>query len=179
MVDEIKQRCSSRLNLIKILSNKKWGLNYNTLGNLHKSLIGSIIDYSFPCLNSFSNTNIKKIQVLQNSTVRFILKLKYDVPSNIMHHEALNKLKLLTVSNRLFELDERYVAGGLRHSVPLVVKLVDEYKEGFESRYVEYPIPLCNCYLTISSFFPELFNIQQILHVRSFSSAQLKQINKK
>ncbi|RMZ93853.1 hypothetical protein BpHYR1_016109, partial [Brachionus plicatilis] len=47
-------------------------------------------------------------------------------------------LKLLTVSNRLFELSERYVAGGLRHSVPLVVKLVDEYKADFESRYTEY-----------------------------------------
>ncbi|RNA01546.1 hypothetical protein BpHYR1_051056, partial [Brachionus plicatilis] len=28
------------------------------------------------------------------------------------------------------------------HSVPLVIKLVDEYKAGFESRYVEYPTPL-------------------------------------
>ncbi|RNA13509.1 hypothetical protein BpHYR1_015663, partial [Brachionus plicatilis] len=93
-------------------------------------------------LNSFSETNIKKIQVLQNSAIRFILKLKYDTPSKILHHEAFNKLKFLTVSNRLFELSERYVAGGLRHSVPLVINLVDEYKAGFESRYVEYQTPL-------------------------------------
>ncbi|RNA36719.1 hypothetical protein BpHYR1_034649, partial [Brachionus plicatilis] len=91
----------------------------------------SLIDYSFPCLNSFSETNIKKIQVLQNSAVRFILK--YDTPFNILHHEAFNKLKLLTVSNGLFELSERYVAGRLRHSVPLVIKLVYEYKAGFKS----------------------------------------------
>ncbi|RNA29913.1 hypothetical protein BpHYR1_025307, partial [Brachionus plicatilis] len=58
---EIKflERCNSRLNLIKILSNKKWGLDLNTLGNLYKSLIGSIPDYSFPCPNSLSETNIK------------------------------------------------------------------------------------------------------------------------
>ena len=72
-----------------------------------------------------------------------------------MHHEAFNKLKLLTVSNRLFELSETYVGTGLSHSIPLVVKLVDEYKQGFESRYIEYPTPLCNCNLTISSFFHE------------------------
>ncbi|RNA02310.1 RNA-directed DNA polymerase from mobile element jockey-like, partial [Brachionus plicatilis] len=54
MVDELKERCNSRLNLIKYLSNKKWGLKPKTLG--------SILDYSFPCLNSFSETNIKKIQ---------------------------------------------------------------------------------------------------------------------
>ncbi|RNA13478.1 hypothetical protein BpHYR1_032349 [Brachionus plicatilis] len=28
----------------------------------------SILDYSFPCLNSFSETNIKKIQVIQYPT---------------------------------------------------------------------------------------------------------------
>ncbi|RNA06690.1 hypothetical protein BpHYR1_012670 [Brachionus plicatilis] len=78
-------------------------------------------DYSFSFLNSLSETNIKKIQVLQNSAVRFILKLKCNTPSNIVHHEALNILKLLTISNLLFELSERYVAGVLRHSVPMVV----------------------------------------------------------
>ncbi|RNA14984.1 hypothetical protein BpHYR1_019022, partial [Brachionus plicatilis] len=94
--------------------------------------------------------NYKQFRIQQ-----LILKLKYETPSNIVHHEALNKQKLLTVSNRLFELSERYVGTGLSHSIPLVVRLVKEYKEGFESRYIEYPTPLCNCYLTISSYFPE------------------------
>ncbi|RNA28084.1 hypothetical protein BpHYR1_019812, partial [Brachionus plicatilis] len=91
-------------------------------------------------------TNIKKIQVIQNSAVRSILKLKYDTPSNIVPQETFNKLKLLTVTNRLFELSERDVRTGLSHSVPLVLRLVEEYREGFESRYIEYPTPLCNCY---------------------------------
>ncbi|RNA36062.1 hypothetical protein BpHYR1_052712 [Brachionus plicatilis] len=63
-------------------------------------------------------------------------------PSNIIHQEAFNKLNLLTISNRLFELSERYVRTGLSRSVPLVVRLVEEYREGFESRYIEYPTPL-------------------------------------
>ncbi|RNA07423.1 hypothetical protein BpHYR1_013753 [Brachionus plicatilis] len=96
-----------------------------------------------------------KFLAIQSTAVRSILKLKYDTTSNIVHHEAFNKLKLLTVSNRLFELNERYVGTGLSHSIPLVERLVKEYKEGFESRYIENPTPLCNCYLTISSFFPE------------------------
>ncbi|RNA18253.1 hypothetical protein BpHYR1_016038 [Brachionus plicatilis] len=70
LVDEIKERCNKRLNIIKILSNKKW------------------------------------------------------------------------VSNRLFELSERYVGTGLSHSIPLVERLVKEYKEDFESRHIEYPTPL-------------------------------------
>ncbi|RNA06689.1 RNA-directed DNA polymerase from mobile element jockey-like [Brachionus plicatilis] len=42
MIEEIKERCNSRLNLIKILSNKKWGLDLNTLGNLYNSLLVNI-----------------------------------------------------------------------------------------------------------------------------------------
>ncbi|RNA22946.1 hypothetical protein BpHYR1_005781 [Brachionus plicatilis] len=118
------------------VSNKKWDLDLNTLGNLYKSLIGSILDYSFPCLNSLSETNIKR----------------YNTPSNIIHNEAYNKLKLLTVSNRLFELSERYVRAGLSYSVPLTVRLVEEYNIGFESRYIEYSTPLCNCLEKMMSY---------------------------
>ncbi|RNA23268.1 hypothetical protein BpHYR1_033067 [Brachionus plicatilis] len=91
------------------------------------SLIGSILDYSFPCLNSLSEDNVKKLEVIQNSAVRSILKLKYDTPFNILHHEAYNKLKIPAVSNRLCELSERYIRAGLK---------------GFESGYIEYPTPL-------------------------------------
>ncbi|RNA12224.1 RNA-directed DNA polymerase from mobile element jockey-like [Brachionus plicatilis] len=168
LVDEIKERCNKRLNIIKILSNKKWGLNQNTLGNLYKSLVGSILDYSFPFLNSFSENNIKKLQAIQNTAVRSILKLKYDTPSNIVHHEAFNKLKLLTVSNRLFELSERYVGTGLSHSIPLVVRLVKEYK-GFESRYIECPTPLSTARLACGG----------VLHERSPMNKKIERIKNK
>ncbi|RNA11093.1 hypothetical protein BpHYR1_054380 [Brachionus plicatilis] len=46
-------------------------------------------------------------------------------------------------------LFERYVEGRLRHSVILVVKLVDEYKAGFESRCVEYPSSLLSQWLRL------------------------------
>ncbi|RNA25422.1 Sodium-coupled monocarboxylate transporter 1 [Brachionus plicatilis] len=105
---------------------QKMGSQSKTLGNLYKFLVGSILDYSFPCLNSFSENNIKKLQAIQNTAVRSILMLKYDNPSNIVHHEAFNKLKLLTVSNRLFELSERYVGTGMSHSIPLIERLVKE-----------------------------------------------------
>ncbi|RNA12726.1 hypothetical protein BpHYR1_032832 [Brachionus plicatilis] len=59
-----------------------------------------------------------------------------------MHQEAFNKLKLLTFSNRLVELSDIYVRAGLSNSVPLVVRLVEEYREGFESKYIEHPTQL-------------------------------------
>ncbi|RNA21818.1 hypothetical protein BpHYR1_040460 [Brachionus plicatilis] len=153
----IEKSCSGVFSKYKKESDN---LNLKIYGNRIKSQKEiKFLDYSFPCLNSFSENNIKKLQAIQNAAVRSILRLKYDTPSNIMHQEAFNKLKLLTVSNRLFELSERYVGTGLSHSIPLVERLVEEYKEGFEYRYIEYPTPLCNCYLTISPFFPENRNI--------------------
>ncbi|RNA38918.1 hypothetical protein BpHYR1_036155 [Brachionus plicatilis] len=98
-----------------------------------------------------SQNNIKKLHAIQNTAVRSILKLKYDTPSNIVHHEAFNKLKLLAVSNRLFELSERYGGTGLSHSIPLVERMVKEYKEGFESYILNTQLN-CNCYLTISPY---------------------------
>ncbi|RNA37960.1 hypothetical protein BpHYR1_047345 [Brachionus plicatilis] len=37
-----------------------------------------------------------------------------------------------------------YIRAGLSHSVPLLVKLVEEYREDFELRYIVYPPSLCN-----------------------------------
>ncbi|RNA38927.1 hypothetical protein BpHYR1_036164 [Brachionus plicatilis] len=41
---------------ILILSNKKWGLNQNTLGNLYKSLVGSILDYCCGFIHNFTKS---------------------------------------------------------------------------------------------------------------------------
>ncbi|RMZ99067.1 hypothetical protein BpHYR1_007269 [Brachionus plicatilis] len=71
--------------------------------------------------------------VVQNSAVQSILKLKlkYDTPLNILHHETLNKLTLLTVSNRLFELSERCDKTGLNESDPTFNVLFDHKHHNF------------------------------------------------
>ncbi|RMZ96689.1 hypothetical protein BpHYR1_013479, partial [Brachionus plicatilis] len=79
-----------------ILSNKKWSLNQNTLRNLYKSLVGSILDYSFPCLNSFSENNIKKLQAIQNTAVRssyIYYILTYSEGALARYRKQINKNK--------------------------------------------------------------------------------------
>ena len=156
-IEEVKNKCINRLNIIKILSGKSWKLDSSTLASLYKSLIGSIIDYNFPCLNSFSDTSMNKIQVIQNTATRSILRLSYDTPSKTLFHEAEKKLKISKVDNRLHDLLERYVSNSLTNQVPLTTRLVKEYLRGFESRFVSSPTPLCCCYLTIEKF-SGLFN---------------------
>ena len=152
-IDEIKTKCNPRLNLIKILSNKRWGLSKVTLSSIYKALIGSIIDYYFPLVNILSNDLLKKLQVIQNTAIRSILKLPYFTNSENLFHQGEQHLKLQKVDHRLQELTERYIRNGLDKSVQIVVRLVNEFKNSFESRHINYSTPLCNCYLIISEYF--------------------------
>ncbi|RNA39572.1 hypothetical protein BpHYR1_012647 [Brachionus plicatilis] len=47
---------------------------------------------------------VKFLGITLDSKLAFSPMLKYDIPSNIMHQEAFNKLKQLTASNGLFDL---------------------------------------------------------------------------
>ena len=52
--EKIKEKCMNRLNIIKILSHKRWKLNTDTLTSLYRSLIGSIIENSFFIISEIS-----------------------------------------------------------------------------------------------------------------------------
>ncbi|RNA13367.1 hypothetical protein BpHYR1_044340 [Brachionus plicatilis] len=79
----------------------------------------------------------------------------YNAKKNVMIKDDFNKKNIkVQASKRNFELSERYVAG-LRNSVPLVVRLMVEFKEDFESRNIEYPTPfLINPLIFLLLFFP-------------------------
>ena len=145
LVQEIRAKCFPLLNIIKILSNPKWGISKKTLSTIYNSLIGSNIDYFFPCLNILSENLIHQLQVIQNTAIRNILKLKFDTPSSIIHYEGLKQLNLQKIDNRLDELTERYIRNGLDKSVDIIVQLINEFNLGFKSRCIEFPTPLCNC----------------------------------
>ncbi|RNA23824.1 hypothetical protein BpHYR1_036206 [Brachionus plicatilis] len=58
-----------------------WKLNKKTLIVVYNALIGSIIDYGFFILFHVSQTNIQKLQVIQNTCFKSIYHLPYDIPS--------------------------------------------------------------------------------------------------
>jgi len=69
---DIKKRCINRLNIIKILSNKRWKLNATTLKSIYLSLIRSVIDYSSLIMTFLSKSLTKTIQATQNTALRCI-----------------------------------------------------------------------------------------------------------
>lgn len=155
-INEIRNRCHNRLNILKILSNKKRYIKQNILGNIYKALIGSIIDYSFPIINIISESNSHKLQVIQNNAIRTIFKLKFDTSSNTLA-ENEKRLKLKPVKNRLQDLSNKYIKNSLEKSNNLIVKLVNEYLNGFTSREENISVPLSNCHTTLQLFFPNFY----------------------
>lgn len=121
-VNKIREKCLSRLNLIKILSNKFWKLTRNTLLMLYKALIASVLDYCSFFVHSISPTNLKRIQAIQNRAIRSIYKQPFDSPTN----DLCRISNLSLVFDRAVELNERFIAKGIEYN-EWIGQLVDEF----------------------------------------------------
>jgi len=104
---KIKEKCMSRLNIIKILSHKKWKLSKNTLESLYRSLIGSVIEYSFFTISEISINTLNYLQAIQNQAIKLIHNLDTKTSSYTLN--TSNNLK--PINERLNQLFERYLIG--------------------------------------------------------------------
>jgi len=72
--------CMKRVNVLKVLSNKSWGLTVKTLNQVYNSLIRSLLEYSsiiYPC---FSATNLSLLEKIQFNCLKIInCKSKYKI----------------------------------------------------------------------------------------------------
>jgi hypothetical protein len=90
-IDEIKEKTKNRLNILRILSFKKrWMINVNVLINIYKSLIRSIIDYSAFLVSFASDSQLERLERIQNEALRIIFKVK---KSDHIEQQASKKSK--------------------------------------------------------------------------------------
>jgi len=112
------KKTKKRLNIIKILSHKSWGMTETLLFRIYKLLVGSIIDYSSFCATRLSKTWRKKLQVIQNSAIRSIKKLPFD--TSTMDLEMYQKqANLVSIEDRLIGLNSSYMTRASRFQNPL------------------------------------------------------------
>ncbi|KAF0763009.1 putative RNA-directed DNA polymerase [Aphis craccivora] len=69
----IRQACTNRLNIIKMLSHTSWGAHLSVLLKIHKSLILSKIDYGSPLFSSAIQCHLKKLENIHNSGMRLAI----------------------------------------------------------------------------------------------------------
>ena len=101
-VDNIRAKCMSRMNIIKIISHRSWKLSKATLVNIYRALIGSLLDYSSFMHSCLSAENTRKLQVIQNTAIRTIHHLKKDTSVtqlSLMHGLGQVKSRQLFLTN--------------------------------------------------------------------------------
>ena len=102
----IIKKCTSRLNIIKILSHRSWHLAHKTLISLYSCLIRSVFDYTFFNINSLAEGTLKKLQVMQNCALRSIFKnWERGGVTEILHAQA----NLPKVEERMLVLGSQYL----------------------------------------------------------------------
>ena len=121
---KIKKTCNSRLNIIRILTHKSWGLRKETLIQIYKSLIRSVIEYMGMNYYAFGRAQRNELEVIQNSALRAILKKKREDGNKNLLREA----NIESIRQRMNRLNCKYVEKSIKQGNPIVKDLIENYK---------------------------------------------------
>ncbi|CAF0821630.1 unnamed protein product [Brachionus calyciflorus] len=138
-IDSVKSQFFNPLNCIKILSNKKWKINLNTLKCVYLALIRSKIDYSSPIISVISENKIRKLESIQNCALRAIFRQPFNQSTN----ELYNIAKITSIQTRLSQLNFKFLDKAILFENPLIECLIDEYTGINESRLQKMKTLLC------------------------------------
>ena len=73
-IANLKKKISSRLSILKFLSNKSWRLSKKLLKSIYFALVRSIIDYISFAACTISQSQFKILQTIQNKAITIIFK---------------------------------------------------------------------------------------------------------
>ena len=127
-IESVREKATSRLNLIKTLSNKSWGLERKTLVKIYNAVTRSLFDYSSSILSSLSDPVLDMLQIIQNVALRTITHSHFNKLSknNIRISELHEMTNMPLVMTKLNELNVKHFTNALAHKNPLVHSFLDE-----------------------------------------------------
>ncbi|KAI5712434.1 hypothetical protein M8J75_008318 [Diaphorina citri] len=103
-LENIKSKAHKALNCIKILNGKRYGVNRNILARIYKATIRPILDYGSTIYDGAKESDLNKLEVIQNSALRIISEtqlLLKEKKTNISPNEIKSKFnQLLNKVNR-------------------------------------------------------------------------------
>ena len=99
-INYVRNTCVSRLKPLQILANRGSGAGIPVLRMMYISTVRSIIDYAAPVLISYSEQELKKLEIIQNRAMRIILGCPMSTRIEIMRLE----LNLPSIMNRIREI---------------------------------------------------------------------------
>ena len=125
------------------MSHKSWQITTKTLIQVYNVLIRSIM------MPIISETNKNKLQVIQNNALRTILKKSKLTKTRVtmLHTEA----NIETLDERFLKLRRRYIQKAIISNNPVIVELIDEFKNFKGVRILTKKTLLCFALCTIIS----------------------------
>lgn len=97
----LRNDCLKRIDLLKSISSSKWGASSHILRNFYVAYIRSKIDYGSIVYASASNTNLKRLDTLQNACCRLILGARSTSP--VLSIQALSYIPPLKLHRMYLE----------------------------------------------------------------------------
>ncbi len=144
---KIKENSYSRQNqhtknsekLLKVLSNRSWGISTKTLMQIYNSLIRSLMEYSSIIYPLFSISNLELLERIQFKCLK-IINRKSKYASNI---EVKNLDGFVSIEDRFDELNLRYIRNSLSNNNELIIDLLSEFKRYSSSRILNKQTLFC------------------------------------
>jgi hypothetical protein len=99
-IELVKEKCTRKLNMLKVLNYKKYVLPVKTKLLIYNCLVRSIIEYGAPLWNTISDFNLKKLDSIQYHALRIISKSPYGCSNTELHH----KLNAPKIESRITQL---------------------------------------------------------------------------
>ena len=69
-IDYVSVKTIKRINLLKVVSGTYWGASKQSLLNLYRALIRSVLDYGCQAYGFASKSNLEKLSIIQNQALR-------------------------------------------------------------------------------------------------------------
>ena len=138
-LEYLKNSCLKRVNVLKVIANKNWGLSVHTLTQVNNSLIRSLLDFSsilYPCLSATNLSISEKIQY--KYLKRINRKSKFSPNSEIISMHGNQ-----SIENRFDKLNLSYLKKNIISKNELITDVVDEYCDYIGGREINRKTLLC------------------------------------
>ena len=141
-VEKLVTKARPRLNIIKIFSHKSWKLSHETLKGIYEALIGSLFVYSFFAVARIADTNLERLQKIQNRALRCIYRTEWTCPTDLIH--SMSDIPL--VRDKLIKIGKKYLSKAKMDNSNVRL-LLAEYLDSISSiRRDDKDTPLCLFY---------------------------------
>ena len=120
-IQYLQDACINRLNFLKIISKRSFGLKIETLNNIYISIIRSILEYSALITCNLAKSNFKKLLNIQSKAIKIINHKPIYVSSRDIETD------IMALDERFDQLNKKYIINAILNENELIIMLWNEY----------------------------------------------------